>query len=65
MNSGAPLGMKLDYGFSSVKLHSQKRTDRYGQESKYGMVGGKGGAAEVPGLPPSTLRSRMKKLGVK
>ena len=30
-----------------------------------GMVGGKGGAAEVLGLPPSTLRSRMKKLGVK
>jgi formate hydrogenlyase transcriptional activator len=30
-----------------------------------GMVGGKGGAAEILGLPPSTLRSRMKKLGVK
>jgi formate hydrogenlyase transcriptional activator len=30
-----------------------------------GMVGGKGGAAEILGLPPSTLRSRMKKLGIK
>src|SRR5262245_7608740 len=30
-----------------------------------GMVAGRGGAAEVLGLPPSTLRSRMKKLGVK
>ncbi|MGH9845576.1 MAG: sigma 54-interacting transcriptional regulator [Blastocatellia bacterium] len=30
-----------------------------------GMVSGKGGAAEILGLPPSTLRSRMKKLGIK
>jgi transcriptional regulator with GAF, ATPase, and Fis domain len=30
-----------------------------------GTVGGKGGAAEILGLPPSTLRSRMKKLGIK
>jgi formate hydrogenlyase transcriptional activator len=30
-----------------------------------GMVGGKGGAAEILGLPPSTLRSRMKKLGLR
>ncbi len=28
-------------------------------------IAGEGGAAEVLGLPPSTLRSRMKKLGVK
>lgn len=30
-----------------------------------GMIAGKGGAAEILGLPPSTLRSRMKKLGLK
>ncbi|HEU0173245.1 MAG TPA: sigma 54-interacting transcriptional regulator [Blastocatellia bacterium] len=30
-----------------------------------GMIAGKGGAAEILGLPPSTLRSRMKKLGIK
>jgi len=30
-----------------------------------GMIGGAGGAAEFLGLPPSTLRSRMKKLGIK
>ncbi|HKP85338.1 MAG TPA: sigma-54 dependent transcriptional regulator, partial [Blastocatellia bacterium] len=30
-----------------------------------GMIAGKGGAAEILGLPASTLRSRMKKLGVK
>lgn len=30
-----------------------------------GVVAGKGGAAEILGLPSSTLRSRMKKLGIK
>ncbi len=34
------------------------------QQTK-GSVGGKGGAAEILGLPASTLRSRMKKLGLK
>jgi transcriptional regulator with GAF, ATPase, and Fis domain len=29
-----------------------------------GVVGGKGGAAEILGLPISTLRGRMKKLGL-
>lgn len=30
-----------------------------------GVIGGKGGAAEILGLPVSTLRNRMKKLGLK
>ncbi len=30
-----------------------------------GLIAGKGGAAEVLGVPPSTLRNRMKKLGIK
>jgi transcriptional regulator with GAF, ATPase, and Fis domain len=30
-----------------------------------GMIAGRGGAAEILGLPASTLRSRMKKLGIK
>jgi formate hydrogenlyase transcriptional activator len=30
-----------------------------------GVIGGKGGAAEIVGLPVSTLRHRMKKLGIK
>jgi formate hydrogenlyase transcriptional activator len=30
-----------------------------------GSIGGKGGAAEILGLPASTLRSRMKKLGIR
>jgi DNA-binding NtrC family response regulator len=30
-----------------------------------GLIAGKGGAAEVLGVPASTLRNRMKKLGIK
>ncbi len=30
-----------------------------------GMIAGKRGAAEILGMPPTTLRSRMKKLGIK
>ncbi len=30
-----------------------------------GQIAGDGGAAEILGLPPSTLRSRMKKLGIR
>jgi len=29
------------------------------------VIGGKGGAAEILELPTSTLRNRMKKLGLK
>jgi transcriptional regulator with GAF, ATPase, and Fis domain len=34
-------------------------------EMTKGLIAGKGGAAETLGLPASTLRSRMKKLGIK
>jgi formate hydrogenlyase transcriptional activator len=34
-------------------------------EQTKGVIGGKGGAAEILGLPISTLRNRMKKLGLK
>ena len=34
-------------------------------ERTNGLIAGKGGAAEVLGMPPSTLRNRMKKLGIK
>ncbi len=34
-------------------------------EMTNGLIAGKGGAAEVLGVPPSTLRNRMKKLGIK
>jgi transcriptional regulator with GAF, ATPase, and Fis domain len=33
-------------------------------EMTNGLIAGTGGAAEVLGLPPSTLRNRMKKLGI-
>ena len=33
-------------------------------EQTRGVIGGKGGAAEILGLPSSTLRNRMKKLGL-
>jgi formate hydrogenlyase transcriptional activator len=34
-------------------------------EMTNGLISGKGGAAEALGVPPSTLRNRMKKLGIK
>jgi formate hydrogenlyase transcriptional activator len=34
-------------------------------ERTNGLIAGKRGAAEVLGMPPSTLRNRMKKLGIK
>ena len=34
-------------------------------ERTRGVIGGRGGAAEILGLPSSTLRNRMKKLGLK
>ena len=34
-------------------------------EMTHGVIAGKGGAAEALGVPPSTLRNRMKKLGIK
>ena len=34
-------------------------------EQTRGVIGGRGGVAEILGLPSSTLRNRMKKLGLK
>ena len=34
-------------------------------EMTNGLIEGEGGAAEVLGVPPSTLRNRMKKLAIK
>jgi DNA-binding NtrC family response regulator len=49
-----------------VSLEEMER--RYIQEvlgRTGGVIGGKGGAAEILDLPASTLRSRMKKLGLR
>jgi formate hydrogenlyase transcriptional activator len=53
-------------GFRPVTLAEHERA-YLAQVLDYtrGRIAGSGGAAEILGLPPSTLRSRMKKLGLK
>jgi DNA-binding NtrC family response regulator len=61
--AGDPLGPR---GPSLVSLETVER--QYIQEvlrHTGGQIGGKGGAAEILGLPPSTLRSRLRKLELK
>ena len=54
---------------STAKLSTMEEMERAHIEEVLrhanGMIAGKGGAAEILGLPSSTLRSRMKKLGIK
>ena len=53
-------------GFKLVSLEENERTYiREVLRQTNGMIGGRGGAAEILELPVSTLRSRMKKLGLK
>jgi formate hydrogenlyase transcriptional activator len=76
----APLGeLKLQTGLSKASVEPAVETGSAPlsleeMERKHiaeilertkGVIGGKGGAAEVLGLPISTLRNRMKKLGMK
>jgi two-component system response regulator HydG len=52
----------------SVLISLEEMERRYIQEvlrSTSGVIAGKGGAAEILDLPASTLRSRMKKLGLR
>jgi formate hydrogenlyase transcriptional activator len=60
---GAAVGSN---GFRPVTLAEHERA-YLAQVLDYtrGRIAGPGGAAEILGLPPSTLRSRMKKLGLK
>jgi formate hydrogenlyase transcriptional activator len=53
-------------GFQPVTLaeHERAYIARVLEHTR-GRIAGAGGAAEILGLPPSTLRSRMKKLGLK
>lgn len=48
----------------SLEEMERRYIERVLQHTK-GVIGGRGGADEVLGLPVSTLRSRMKKLGLK
>jgi formate hydrogenlyase transcriptional activator len=61
-NGGAMLGR-------SVRLVSMDDMERTHIEEVLrhtgGQIGGAGAAAEILGLPVSTLRSRMKKLGIR
>ena len=63
---GASVSAQSGQPFKLVTLEEMER-DYIEQVVKRtgGMIAGRGGAAEVLGLPASTLRSRMKKLGVK
>jgi DNA-binding NtrC family response regulator len=61
--------MGADVASAPMKLRTLDEMERdYIAEvlrSTQGAIAGKGGAAEILGLPPSTLRDRMKKLGIK
>lgn len=50
---------------TAAELKEQERANiQAALEQTGGQVGGKGGAAELLGLSPSTLRDRMKALGL-
>ena len=68
-----PLGEAQANGNGLVQLRVREGADLADIERAYilavlettaGQVGGAGGAADVLGMPSSTLRSRMKKLGI-
>jgi formate hydrogenlyase transcriptional activator len=62
-------GNNVPQTIGSSKLSTMEEMERAHIEEVLrhanGMIAGKGGAAEILGLPSSTLRSRMKKLGIK
>jgi formate hydrogenlyase transcriptional activator len=53
-----------DVGPVSLDENERRHISKILEQTK-GVIGGKGGAAEILGLPISTLRNRMKKLGLK
>jgi len=52
-----------DGGFSTL-AENESAYIRHVLEHTHWLIAGKGGAAEILGMPASTLRSRMKKLGI-
>ena len=57
----------IGWGMSSISAHYFKaeRPETMGYKIAGVVEEGKGGAAEILALPASTLRSRMKKLGIR
>ena len=60
-------GDSRSYSVESLRTMDEMERDYISEVLRRtkGMIAGKGGAAEILGLPPSTLRSRMKRLRVK
>lgn len=59
------IGPKSDLGSSLTLEEMERRYITQVISDCNGMIAGKGGAAEILDLPPSTLRSKMKKLGIR
>jgi transcriptional regulator with GAF, ATPase, and Fis domain len=54
-----------DLGWEFTLADAERKHISEVVEMTDGLIAGEGGAAKVLGVPPSTLRSRMKKLGIK
>jgi formate hydrogenlyase transcriptional activator len=54
-----------DLGWEFTLADAERKHISEVVEMTEGLIAGEGGAAKVLGVPPSTLRSRMKKLGIK
>lgn len=63
-NTSSPTSPSSDAGFLTSEDNEREHIMRALRKCK-GKVWGAGGAAELLDLPPSTLNSRMKKLGIK
>jgi formate hydrogenlyase transcriptional activator len=61
----APSGISQEVGRVSTLAEAERDHISVVVGITNGLISGKGGAAEALGIPPSTLRNRMKKLGIK
>jgi formate hydrogenlyase transcriptional activator len=66
-DSSSSINPGPDFGAGKVRTLAEAEREHITEvvQMTDGLIAGKGGAAEVLGLPASTLRSRMKKLGIK
>jgi len=65
VNSGTPASAPAPAATARSLEDVERRHIAEILEQTRGVIGGKGGAAEILGLPTSTLRNRMKKLGLR